>query len=423
MIYSARSSKSPNPRDNERLTMTVKNNCTSDWGIPDPGSKRWAPLMPDKHATYWPYAINRDIREPDNRGFKFKGQFAHARYQSFHVYDDFDGSLVWPDPDGDGKPTSSLLDSDIEPDDGNENPYLPNVNRNTRKRDYTVWVVPEGSDTSSYANASNVITFRRDVEKLSVYLRVYLPDENLKGQPHYLSGGVPLPEIECFDTANPLQPAECPTARLIAGTGEMPTGPPVNEYGEVHFYRIDTGDFYTNQHSAYVVSVFKDLKGTVAVIKFKPPTFTDTSHPRASFPEEQTELRYWSLNVCSGRLTNTTACLADYQATVACDGFVYVVLAKALPHLIEHALGLNFLPWGPRREGPGGEEGDDAIVLAYRHMVIDSEFRPNSAAAVPIGQAADMGETPPMGDYAPVGRYFTEAEFLENFGNFDVNYA
>lgn len=394
--------------------------------------------MPDKHATYWPYAINRESHETaDNRGFKFKGQFAHARYQSFHVYNDVDGSLVWSDWEVEPKPKSSLRDSaiepDVDPDVKNENPYQPDVDRNTPNRDYTVWVVPEGSDTSSYANASNVITFPQFVEKLSVYLRVYLPDENLKGHPHYLSGGVPLPEIECFDTANPEQPAECPTARLIAGTGETPEGPGKNEDGEVHFYRITAGDFYVNEDSAYLATVFKDLKGTVAVIKFKPPTFTDTSDPNGSFPEDQTQLRYWSLNVCSGQLTNTTACLVDYQATVARDGFVYVVLGKALPHIIKKALGLNFLPWGPRREGPKGEEGDDKIVLIYRHMVIDSNFCTSAADVVPFdpdkvvegdpetrySQAADRQ----IGEYAPVGRYFSEAEFLENFGNFDVNYA
>jgi hypothetical protein len=383
--------------------------------------------MPDMYATYWPYAINRE--SGDNRGFKFHGQFAHARYQSFHVYDDSTGHLVWPD----GGPQSSLLDCVIEPDENNENPYRPKANRNTETRDYTVWIVPEGSDTSTYANQHNVITFPQSVVRLSVYLRVYLPDENLKHHPNYLSGGVPLPEIECFDTAHPEQPAECPTARLIAGLGQKPKGPGENKDGEVHFYRISAGDYYRNEHSAYLATVFKDLKGTVAVIKFKPPTFTDTSNQNDTFPQDQTELRYWSLNVGSGQLTNTTACLVDYQATVAKDGFVYVALGKALPHIIEHARGLNFLPWGPRREGPEGEEGDDTIVLIYRHMVIDTDFHHSAADVTPFdpdkvdendpetrySQAADRQ----IGEYAPIGRYFTEAEFLENFGNVDVNFA
>jgi len=385
--------------------------------------------MPDMNATYWAYAINRENRESvDYRGFKFHGQFAHARYQSFHVYNDDTGQLVWLG----GDPQSSLLDSAIEPDDDNENPYRPNVEHNTPKRDYTIWIVPEGSDTSAYANPNNVITFPHSVAHLSVYLRVYLPDENLKHQPHYLSGGVPLPEIECFDTANPEQPAECPTARPIAGTGLKPGGPGENQDGQVHFYRLLAGDYYVNEGSAYLVSVFRDLKGKVAVIKFRPPTFTDTSDPNGTFPEHPTELRYWSLNVCSAQLTNTTACLADYQATVAKDGFVYVVLGKALPHIIEHARGLNFLPWGPRREGTDAE-GEDAIVLIYRNMVIDSNFHKSAADVVPFDPTKVVEDNPEtryeqaadrqIGEYAPVGRYFSEAEFLENFGTFDVNFA
>jgi hypothetical protein len=77
--------------------------------------------------------------------------------------------------------------------------------------------VPDGSDISGY---SNCITFPMDVERLSIFLRVYLPDQNLEGQPHYLSGGVELPTIEDFDTLNGL-PAPCLPTRNILQFGPL----------------------------------------------------------------------------------------------------------------------------------------------------------------------------------------------------------
>jgi hypothetical protein len=142
------------------------------------------------NATYWYYAVTRDPE--DTTGFKFHGKFGHARYQAYNVYNDDTKDLVWGD---DTTHISSLSDVNIAPDSGSNNPYQLAVPRDTREREYTVCVVPDDSDTSGY---SNFITFPRDVEKLSIFLRVYLPDQNLEGRPHYLSGGgLPTTSMSC----------------------------------------------------------------------------------------------------------------------------------------------------------------------------------------------------------------------------------
>jgi len=381
--------------------------CTSGWSIAWSGSKRWVPFDPDMNATYWYYAITR--APGDTIGFKFQGQFGHARYQGFNVYNDKTGDFVWGD---DSTHKSSLRDVDTAPDLGSNNPYLLAVPRNTPDRNYSLWVVPEGSDTSKY---SNFITFPQDIEWPSIYLRVYLPDQNLKDDPDYLSGGVPLPTIEAFDTRTGA-PVDCPPTRVIKPSGNMPTGPGANTDGKVLFYRLAGGGLYPNQDSAYLASIFKQIDDTVAVIRVKPPTHAHTNDPDGIL-RAQPMVRYWSFNVYSIKLTNVTACLADYQAAVAQDGFVYLVLGRRTPAILKKAKGLNFLPWGAHQE----------IVLAYRNMVPEPYF-PYSAAAVPFFNP-DSGEPRErqsaensIGDYAPIGVYCSEESFLKDFCGFPVNY-
>lgn len=373
----------------------------ADWSIPFSGTKRWVPFDPDMNATYWYYAITRSLN--DTTGFKFHGQFAHARYQAYNVYNDDTRDLVWGD---DPAHKSALSDVDIVPDAGSRNPYLLAVPRDVPDREYTVWVVPEGSDLSGY---SNVITFPTSVENLSIFLRVYLPDQDLEGDPLYLSGGVPLPTIEDFDTQTGAPVPSLPTRHIFAqddggganGTdGDPAPVPPANADGKVRFYRLAGGGLYPNGDCAYLATIFQDIGDSVAVIRIKPPTYTNTSDPAGIIPS-QAMVRYWSFNVNSIELTNVTACLADQQAVVAEDGFVYVVLARR-PSLLQKTARLNFLPWGAHQK----------IVFVYRNIT-PSPYFPYSAAAVPVYSEQETRSAEQfIGEYAPIGVVGSEDDFL-----------
>lgn len=248
------------------------------------------------------------------------------------------------------------------------------------------------------------------MENLSIFLRVYLPDQDLEGDPLYLSGGVPLPDIGDFDTRTGSPVACLATRNLLAppdddsddeGDESDPPIPAPNSDGKVRFYRLGGGGLYPNEDSAYLASIFHDIGDSVAVIRIKPPTYTDTSDA-AGILSSQAMVRYWSFNVYSIEITNVTACLADFQAVVAEDGFVYVVLGRR-PSIPEKTEGVNFLPWGPHQK----------ILFVFRNIVPNRYF-PYSAAAVPIYSDQETRSAEHfIGDYAPIGVYVSEETFSQ----------
>jgi len=75
-----------------KSTATKQSDCSSSWSFPFSGQNRWVPYGPDMNATYWFYPFSRATT--DTFGIKFQGQFAHARYQGFNVYNGDNGQLI-----------------------------------------------------------------------------------------------------------------------------------------------------------------------------------------------------------------------------------------------------------------------------------------------------------------------------------------
>src|SRR5438552_4514567 len=82
-------------------------------------------LYPDSAANYW----ITDIPAVPGETLTIKGAFPYSRYMSFTTYTPYLFSV-----DG-------LHDSDIAPDPGSANPFLPGLDRYATPRDYTATVV------------------------------------------------------------------------------------------------------------------------------------------------------------------------------------------------------------------------------------------------------------------------------------------
>lgn len=78
------------------------------------------------------------------------------------------------------------------PDEGHINPYIPGNDRHGNKRSYTLYVVKEGLGFA-FSDHENVVVIPRDIENVSLMVRVYRPDYGQNDK-----GGVSLPVVEAL---------------------------------------------------------------------------------------------------------------------------------------------------------------------------------------------------------------------------------
>ena len=146
----------------------------------------WTSVFDEENANlFYPdtgvnYYLGRVALPPGGR-LVVRGEYPHARYTSFNVYDET------------FQPTDALADVDIHPDRGATNPFLVGNRRDRANRDYTVNVVPDPVPKRDRNRARNTVYLGDEGAprfNASMVLRVYLPD---RGRNQF--GGVPLPEV------------------------------------------------------------------------------------------------------------------------------------------------------------------------------------------------------------------------------------
>ncbi|MEW5737084.1 MAG: hypothetical protein AB1921_19720 [Thermodesulfobacteriota bacterium] len=439
------------------------------------------PLVPDARSAYSIFPWDATGTLGQNLVVKITGIFPYARYMSYNVYD-------FAERD----PLLSIADRQIIPDPGCVNPYSPGEDRQEapEQRTYTIWFVPgTENDHSAVFDKGDFPNIRylgvlgkqtgenqdRVVELPLIMYRLYLPDQwdpfnpylgltcpasgpedtvacGVSGCARYeckINGWVPLPRIETFelkegpdgDFLAPLsQPPLPPIAETVLDVAAevlsagLTSDVESTENGDsVDFYNFRAGGLLPNENNKYVCAGLSVLPGKeVAVIRFKPPTYPDTSldgDAYRSFPDPDPQVRYFSMNMSGALSTLTTGAVCDTEAKVAPDGYIYIVTGpddQTLRYRV-NAVGMNFLP-----------RGLEAFpVLVYRHMMARKDFT-KTCGRVPeysketfrkaVGRyanlpfdddlsydfnrdgrvtLADFQAKTFMGAYAPQGKYFT----------------
>jgi hypothetical protein len=413
----------------------VAHNVLEDGPIPGPRSCFWLrgphsadPYInlayPDSSVFYWAAVFSI----PEGSTLNIKGEFAHARYQSFISYDEH------------GRPIESLADYLMQPDDGSSNPYRPGVNRNVESRDYSVQVLnkaPEAERAIGEYNQdqrSNVLhTPAYGDRQQTIIYRIYLPDEG-----RWPDGGVdlPAPVITTADgttlegkgacnalrAQQPLQisadaagvpatvyrkllnqpgkpdtwPAQVPAQWYIQldrpsligiYTGEMSANP-----------RRSEGGFYPNLDNQYVRTIVNRKHGKVFMLRGKMPTTPKTYNRNDS--TEESELRYWSL--CSNQgfaNTRVNACLFDEEVPLDRNGFYTIMVSRDSdrPRNATKACGIA---WLPMADDGDGMFDDDVTVVQIRNMLASPEFPHAIQRVQEQGQLEDI-----MGPYLPMTMY------------------
>lgn len=349
------------------------------------------------------------------------GEFPHARYMSLQTYSTNLQTI------------SNIHDTDIQPDEGSSNPFLPGADRTVSKRSYVVRILAtpapaSGGPPNTLYYQSNDGSRRGNV----VVYRIYLPDVGTQpfgavpapALTEVLPGGTRIPIPTCPD----LVPDTSFLTELLAhaGASDYPL-PPIGLFGLPvpvwHKYlNAPTGyvDGLTNNEilgplnpslralaeqlpaglgenadNKYVYTGLSREFGDVAVLRAKMPTTPKT------YEAEQTmgtgQLRFWSM--CTGnRATQTYDCLVDKDVPLDADGnyLIAVSVASNRPANARPECGVGWLPWGP----------DVQVTAIMRNMLPAADFKQSV-------QAASQGaEQQTLGPYYPAGTYYmTAADF------------
>lgn len=145
-----------------------------------PGDFFLTPAYPDTTAVYHWFGVYTETGNWDY--LTLKGEFPFARYFSLNLYNASSVDIA------------SVYDTQIVPDPGSVNPYLPGQDRFSTTRDFTVWIVREGDENLLPPDANNIFLLPEDVGSWQVVvIRLYRVGPGLNN-----TGGVALPAIQAF---------------------------------------------------------------------------------------------------------------------------------------------------------------------------------------------------------------------------------
>lgn len=385
----------------------IDNTCVLALTKTDPATVNVA--YPDEAAIYW---IGAYQALPGTR-LRIDGEFPHARYMSFNVYDQAQ------------RPLDAIADVEIQPAEGSENPFVEHAKRGGEERSYSAYVEfgprPERPEDRE-PNTLYTGTGQNGAPNLNgtfIY-RIYTPDQGRDetggtGIPTVTlqaEDGGPAPRSACADAAKPTPPgglnqqvAQSDADVALPGLGRENVKwrrftNLVDAYAAAFDANTDetqrlggSGGFLSNIHNAYLTASVSREFGQVLVTRMRAPSFPDTRPAPKRMPDGQ--VRYFSM--CENERTSQRfiACRTDDQSIVDEDGFVTYVMStpSQRPANATAACGVTWIPWGPAREG----------LLIYRHMLPASDF----AQAIQFAKADHEADT--MGDYFPRSAYYADA--------------
>jgi hypothetical protein len=277
----------------------------------------------------------------------------------------------------------AILDFNIEPDPGSQNPFRPNVPIDTPNRSYTVELLPPGVASQG----KNVVRLADNHKIQAILYRIYSPNAGLQVDTSW------LPHVFAYD-AETGAPTDCPKHFDIPTFFRFPQFltiiiPKRSEFD------FQAGNTTWGPNSAIPYYLFGDDRvrqgDEVMQIRFKAPTFVNTLSGTGPFTNIG-DVRYWSICVQNIVRNQTLACLPDWQAKTDASGFVHFVwgLGDDVRQAAE-SRGYNFI------EDTRGNN-QKTVVMFYRNMLPNAAF-----------EAQNMYK----GDYLPHANLCSRDAFLK----------
>jgi hypothetical protein len=319
-------------------------NETNGWYGPYSGQDNTVPYIPDKYAVYSLFVVDRSKLDK-NTYIQVNGEFGNARYMSYNIYDGNELTSL-----------RSIIDKQIEPDMGFQNPFNNNGKKGERGNLYTINILPDNLNTNQ--EIKNKLLFSNKIQYLVVMLRYYVPI------PDYM-GGVPFPKIigknnvtgkeEKLTLINPIN------AKSKIDISEFTKklnyfAKKTGKLKSILLFRAPANGLLDNSDAKYLIGSTIVNKDQVAVIKLKTPTF----------PKESDNVRYWSLNIGDNK-TFTFNGIKDEDAVRSKNGWTYFVFGRKNSLVEEKCKSskLNFIEW---------KMPTDTAFILYRNLV-SKDFR------------------------------------------------
>ena len=384
----------------------------------EPSYDRANILFPEVTTTY----LVAILPVPAGDSIEITGEYPHARYMSLQTY----GGLL--------QSTSVQRDTDIDPDEGSQNPFIRGARRTGRHRSYTVRLVEGREPAGGPAPNTLYNTNAAGQTGRSLAYRIYLPD---RGSGRY--GGVKPPTLtrvaadgtrspvpSCPDVVPdtsavwralsdvgldvlPLPPAgllakrktvwhrfvNAPTS-ITLGVLENEIFPDALVQAAASLAVLLPAGFGENADNKYVAGSLSHEFGKVALVSAKLPRTPRTLDGQRRMGGGQ--MRFWSL--CTGWLTTQThGCLVDEDIRPDEDGrFQIVISTKASrPPSATVDCGFGWLVWGPSPK----------VTAIMRNMLPKDSFE-HSVQRAAVGQEKEA-----MGPYYPRVKYFATPEAFE----------
>jgi hypothetical protein len=379
---------------------------------------------PDQFAHYWVTALPA----VPGASLEIRGTFPWARYMSFITYTERLEGI------------ESLHDSQIVPDPGSANPFLPGAERyGSSPRAYTVRVVFGREDPT---RPNTVYTSSADGTKVArsfiVAYRVFRADKTFaEADPPDRTGGAGLADVtmvlpsgsrvdipRCDIPGPPPNDLNSQVAgtsipgpgsplgggfdppvwhkfynlpdSVLTATENPRTGAALSEPLREYARMAPKGGFLDNPDNNYIFSFVNHFSfGPLVVIKGKLPTTPETYDNAATMGSGQ--LRYWSLCTNHAPTQRYYACLADDEVITDAEGNYKIVVSTSTnrPPGADN-VHINWLPGGPTNDK----------VLILRNMLPDGF--PNaiqSAGYTPESVRTTMGAYYPTACYSDVATF------------------
>ncbi len=332
---------------------------------------------------------------PEGGRVEFSGEFPYARYFAFHP-SDFDTNNL-----------ETLVDVDLDPDEGSANPFRGPVPEGMGRR-FTAHLVFSAKPEDPAPNTSYVGEKVNGGNNQAVFVIYRTTGSELGAMPPN-NTGVPVPAITIydaddnvtlhFDEADPYPSGSTPPVETTKFAPlPIPDSRAIN-WPEGFGVKSNWGlpyDILASADILYVVTPYTDRLGDVFVCRGK--AFQTPATPREPVYAPGKDIRGYTVTTYNFWAGICNDAVIDHEIVVDEDGFYTLVVstADARPANASPENGVTWLDWGPYLDGQ----------LTWRFLLRREPM------LVALHDAIVSGEpTPEIAPYVPVARHVSKAAF------------